>query len=415
MTRRERLRRCYAYEELDRPAVYSRTGFPTDDRTYDRLKAYLQLHTELKHSWSSTRIETEPPTHTRDQPLSEDFKRRIVSLRTPAGKLERSMLISLKGQPGLHETFFIKSPEDAKKYLSLPLPGSQGDITSFFVAEDMIGDRGIVDIHLGFNPAGYVAELCGSATFALMSITDRDLLHALCQRQMEILLRRVEFLAAHGIGPYFSILGQEYIVPPLHGRDDFYDFNVRYDKPIIDLIHASSGRVHVHSHGSIKKVFSGFIDMGADVLHPCEPPPLGDITASEAKELARGRLCIEGNIQINRMYEATPEEIQVETEQLIGDAFDDGRGLIVCPSASPYIRGRGEDCFPQYKAMIDTVLNWGRKQRSAPSSGAASTPSSRASSVSEASPGEPGHTAENQPSGTGQRTGSTPSSPNPKV
>ena len=415
MTRRERLRRCYSYEELDRPAVYSRTGFPTDDRTYDRLKAYLQLHTELKHSWSSSRIETEPQIDTRDEPLSEDFKRRIVTLRTPAGKLERSMLISLKGQPGLHETFFIKSPGDVEKYLSLPLPGSRGDITSFFVAEDMIGDRGIIDIHLGFNPAGHAAELCGSETFALMSITDRDLLHALCQRQMDILLRRVEFLVAHGIGPYFSILGQEYVVPPLHGRDDFYDFNVRYDKPIIDLIHDSGGRVHVHSHGSIQKVFDGFVDMGADVLHPCEPPPLGDITAAEVKERARGRLCMEGNIQINRMYEAAAEEIQDETEQLIRDAFDDGRGLIVCPSASPYIRGRGEDCFPQYKAMIDTVLKWGRRQRSASSSAAASVPSSRVSSDSEAAPVEPQRPSADPSSQTSRCKDSTPSPPNSKV
>jgi hypothetical protein len=363
MTRRERLRRCYFYEELDRPAVYSRAGFPVDDRTYDRLKAYLQLHTELKHSWSSTRIETEYPLSSREEPHSEDFKRRIITLNTPAGDLERSMLLSLKGLPGLHETFFIKSPEDAEKYLSLPLPGSQGDITSFFAAEDLIGDRGIVDVHLGFNPGGHAAELCGSENFALMSASDREVLHALCQRQMEILSRRIEFLLAHGIGPYFSVLGQEYIVPPLHGLDDFYDFNVRYDKPLIDLIHEGGARIHVHSHGAVKKVFQGFVDMGADVLHPFEPPPLGDITATEAKEIAGGRLCLEGNIQINRMYEAAPEEIAAETAQLIEDAFDDSRGLIVCPSASPFIRGKGEDCFPMYKAMIDTVLAWGQDRR----------------------------------------------------
>lgn len=98
--------------------------------------------------------------------------------------------------------------------------------------------------------------------------------------------------------------------------------------------------------------------MGADVLHPFEPPPQGDILPREAKELARGRMCLEGNIQINRMYEATPEEIRNETEQLIDDVFDDSKGLIVCPTASPYIRGKGEECFPQFKAMIDTVINW---------------------------------------------------------
>jgi hypothetical protein len=56
------------------------------------------------------------------------------------------------------------------------------------------------------------------------------------------------------------------------------------------------------------------------------------------------------------MYEATAQDIRQETEQLLADAFDDGRGLIVCPTASPYIRGAGEACFPQYQAMIDAVL-----------------------------------------------------------
>ena len=85
---------------------------------------------------------------------------------------------------------------------------------------------------------------------------------------------------------------------------------------------------------------------------------MGDITAKEAKEISRGKLCIEGNIQINRMYEVTADEIRAETEQLIKDTFDDKKGLIVSVTASPYIYGQGEVCFEQYKAMIDTVLEW---------------------------------------------------------
>ena len=98
--------------------------------------------------------------------------------------------------------------------------------------------------------------------------------------------------------------------------------------------------------------------MGADVLHPFEAPPMGDITAAEAKAQARGKLCLEGNIQIAAMYEHRPEAIRAETKALIRDAFDDRRGLIVCPTASPYIRGAGGQCLEQFKAMIDTVVNW---------------------------------------------------------
>ena len=258
----------------------------------------------------------------------------------------------------MQETYFIKSREDAERYLSLPLPELRGDVSSFSAAEAEIGDSGIVDVGLGTNPGGAVAVLCGSENFAILSIDDREILYALCEREMTITMNRAKFLLDGKVGPFFSMLGQEYIAPPLHGNTDFYDFNVKYDKPIIDLIHDSGGRIHIHSHGSIKKVFQGFVDMGADVLHPFEPPPLGDITAAEAKASARGKLCLEGNIQIHHMYEKTPEELRQETEALIRDVFDDRRGLIVCPSASPYIRGAGETSFPQYKAMIDTVLEW---------------------------------------------------------
>ncbi|MCK5803858.1 MAG: hypothetical protein KAI66_13540 [Lentisphaeria bacterium] len=356
MTRRERLRRCYFNQELDRPAVYSRVGFPKDDSSYDSLKAYLALHTEQKAGWSGSQFESGIPFETRTEAYSEDFECRIDVLHTPKGDLTCSRLLSLKGQPGMQQDFLVKNASDAEKYLSLPAPEFRGDTSTFFALDSTVGDAAIVDVSLSMNPGGFVAQLCGSETFAMMSITDRDLLHALCEQHMVAMMRKAEFLLDAGIGPFFTMLGEEYIVPPLHGMRDFTDFNVKYDKPIIDLIHNGGGRMHVHSHGSVKSVFQGFVDMGVDVLHPFEPPPQGDMLAHEAKAFARDKMCLEGNIQIHRMYEATPEEIREETEQLISDAFDDGKGLIVCPTASPYIRGQGEACFPQYKAMIDTVL-----------------------------------------------------------
>lgn len=360
---RERLRRCYFNEELDRPAVYSRTGFPARDPSYDKLKAYLSEYSDLKQGWDGALRQHECPVTHRNEPHSEEFLRHITTLHTPAGTLESTRFVSLQGKPGMSESYFIKSREDADKYLSLPLPSPQSDVASFFEADREMGPRGIVDVSLGSNPAGFVAEvLLGSETFAIFSLTDRDIIHALCERRLQVMIERVRFLLAEGVGPYFSMSGEEFVAPPLHGPEDFYDFNVRYNKPIIDLIHEAGGRVHIHCHGSVKKVFEGFIDMGADVLHPIEPPPLGDMTAAEAKAQAKGRLCIEGNIQIAHMYERTPQQIREEVEALIADAFADRRGLIVSPTASPYIRDSGEQCFPQYKAMVEAVLTWRGKE-----------------------------------------------------
>ena len=359
MTSRERLRRCFFHEELDRPGVFVRTGYPRNDPTYDRTRAYIEAHTDLKHSVGLQSVQVPQPWEWSEEPHSEDFRRLIRTLHTPAGDLQSTLLESLTGQPGLHETHLIKSREDAEKYLSLPMPEIVDDLASIADADRAMGDRGIVDLCIGSNPGGHVAALFGSEKFAMMTVTDRDILHALCEQRSSVLLARLKHALAAGAGAFFSMLGQEYIVPPLHGPADFEDFNVRYDKLIVDAVHDAGGRVHVHCHGPVGKVFDGFLAAGVDVLHPIEPPPMGDITAAQAKATARGRMCLEGNIQIADMYEKSPEQLREQAEALIADAFDDRCGLIVCPTASLYIRGAGEQCFPQVKAMVDAVLACG--------------------------------------------------------
>lgn len=360
MNRRERLRRCYFNEELDRPGVYSRTLFPAEDPSYDRLKAYLQEHSELKYTWLSSQIETDYPTEVSTEPYSQELERHTIKLHTPRGTLQYSELVRVKGhcdqEPNMNESYLLKDRQDAEKYLSLPMPEVGGDVSSYFKAKKEVGDTGIVDVDLGGNPAGFTAGLFGPQQFAIMSVTDRDIIHALCERRMTIMINRLKFLLSEGVGPFFSTLGEELVCPPLHGPKDFHEFNTKYDKPIVDMVHNAGGRIHVHCHGAIRKVFQDFIELKIDVLHPFEAPPMGDITPREAKDMARDKLCFEGNIQIDRMYNATPEQIREETQVLIQTVFDDHKGLIVSPSASPYIYGKGEDCFPQYKAMIDTVL-----------------------------------------------------------
>jgi hypothetical protein len=357
MNSRERLHRCYFHQELDRPAIYTRTGYADKDPSYDKLKALVAAQFDQKRGWG-LRVQQQYKTDTRTEPVSAEFERYVTIIHTPRGPLQSTYLASLKNQPGLHETFLLKTREDAEKFLSLPMPKIDGDAASFFAADREMGERGIVDCSLGSNAGGFVAQLFGSEGLAMMSVTDRDIVHALCERRMKEILVVAEFLVAKGVGPYFSISGQEYIVPPLHGPKDFDDFNLKYDKPIIDLVHNARGAMHIHSHGSVKKVLPSFLAMGADVLHPFEPPPMGDITARDAKQMVRGKITIEGNIQVANMYEHTPDEVRAETDALIADAFGDRAGLIVSPTASPYIYGAGEKCLPQYQAMLDAVLHY---------------------------------------------------------
>jgi hypothetical protein len=136
----------------------------------------LQQYTELKIGWWGPPSVSTIHSQFRTEPVDADFERHIEILETPKGALQQSILVSLKGQPGLHETHFIKSPEDAERYLTLPLTQTAGSVDSFQSACSTIGDAGIVEVGLGLNPAGCVVELMGSELFAMMSLTDREIL-----------------------------------------------------------------------------------------------------------------------------------------------------------------------------------------------------------------------------------------------
>jgi len=356
LTPRERLERAYFHQEMDRPGVYIRRGWPKDDPTYAPLIKLVDEKTDLKFGWSLKSPSAGIRTETRTEPVSEDFQRIVTTMHTPKGPLTASRFVSLKGRPGLSETYFIKDERDIERYLSLPGPLVGGETDSFFKLKQEVGDRGIVEASIGSNPAGHAAAIFGSEAFAILSVTHRDLVHQVLERETQILLGRLKHQLAAGIGPFFNMAGQEYVAPPLHSPRDFRDFNVAYDKRLTDLVHEAGGRVHVHCHGSVRRLLDLFVEMGVDVLHPIEPPPMGDCPAKAAKQALRGKICIEGNIQIGDMYEASVENIEAQTRALIADAFDDRRDLIVCPTASPYIRDAGGQCFPRFERMVEIVL-----------------------------------------------------------
>lgn len=359
MTCRERLDAAYRCQETDRVPIFVRgvTDARPADGSYASLRELVAQTCDLKWGWSSSQFLPPRKTRSRTEPYDEDFDRVVTWLETPRGELVHERLVGRKGQPGMTRKHWLEGRDDALKYLSLPLPEPEGDAGGFFALTDEVGERGIVEVGLpAMNPGGTVAELFGSERFAVLSLEDRGLLVELCEHETQRHLAAVAWLLAQGVGPYFANLGQEYVAPPLHGPRDFWEFNVQFDRRIYGRIRDAGGLVHVHCHGSLAEVLEGFVDMGANVLHPVEAPPMGDVTAAEAKAVLGGRVCIEGNVQIGDLFACSPEEIERQVVELIRDAGVGG-GLIVCPTASPYQPVCPERTRVNYERMIRTVVD----------------------------------------------------------
>jgi len=363
MTSRERLDAAYRCQPTDRVPIFVRgvTDARPPDPSYDSLRALVLDQCDLKWGWGSGQLLQRPPSSSHTVPYDEDFDLVAATITTPRGELVHERLVGRKGQPGMTRKHWLCDHDDALKYLSIPLPEPQGDVGGYFALLEQVGDRGIVEVSLpAMNPAGTVAELFGSETFAFLSLEDRGLLLELCEHETQRHLKVIDYLLARGVNQHFAMLGQEYVAPPLHGPRDFWDFNVAFDRRILGRIRDAGGLVHVHCHGGLAGLLEGFVEMGANCLHPVEAPPMGNVTATEAKAVLRGRVCIEGNIQVGDLFSCEPEEIERQVAALIRDAGEGG-GLIVAPTASPYQPVCPERTRLNYERMIHTALEAGER------------------------------------------------------
>jgi uroporphyrinogen-III decarboxylase len=168
-----------------------------------------------------------------------------------------------------------------------------------------------------------------------------------------------DWLTTCGVVSVFGFAGAEYVAPPLMHPRYFRDWVTAPMKQITKCIHAAGGLVHVHSHGPLNIILEQFGEMGSDVLHPIEAPPMGNVELADAKRRIGGRVSLEGNIQIGDIYAGEEHEVRDAVKRAI-DAAAPGGGFVLCPTASPFTPVLPERALRNYIAMIETGVQYGR-------------------------------------------------------
>lgn len=363
MTRRERLLAAHRGEPVDRPPIKIWGADPWTQVIHPSFQPILDAaleKTDLVASWGIgvnmfyTRPEViDGKIRTKRRPSRhENYEEVHTWIDTPKGQLHTTFLVGTRvGLPGYTEEYMFKTPEDVEKWLSIPYEPpydeSGRDCDSFFGRDKEMGDRGIVMV--GFEHPMYMFQSkAGSENFALWSVQCRDVIYAFLDEILKRQLDYVRHIIRAGCGPVWGYVGPELCVPPLMSPADFDEFVVRYDRKLTDEIHAAGNVVWCHSHGNMNKVLEKFIDLGADVLNPVEPPPWGDIELKEARERVGERLTLEGNIEKDQLFRAPEDEIRAQVRAALTDGpLTDGRRFILCPSAG----------FMEHTTCSDTLLH----------------------------------------------------------
>ena len=304
------------------------------------------------HPDAAVRVEVRPCRQ-------EGFDEEARTFETPLGPLETVRWVSRKGKPGMTKKYLIESLEDVERFLSIPYQFREPDVSRFFELQTKMGSNGVLMASIGIDPIGHVTHWLGLVTLAIWSLTEREAIFRLLDEFYHRAELLVKALLSAEVGPVFATLGMEQATPPWMSVADFRAFTTRYDKRLWAPILEAGGLVHVHCHGNLKQVIGDFIDMGAGCIHPVEAPPMGDLELREAKQLVQGRICIEGNIQLDDLYTKDEEYIRETVRQVMTDAAEGG-GFVLCPTASPIPPVLEEKVLNNYLVLIEAGLEYGQ-------------------------------------------------------
>ena len=220
---------------------------------------------------------------------------------------------------GAHVEFFCKNSDDVHNLLALPYEPPTVDVTPFIERKDEIGELGIVGTGLT-NPGGIPARFLSPADYSIMWLDDRETFMELVRVAAERCYHWVEECCRQGVD-CFRIIGGEFASTQL-GPEGFRETMLRFDKPMVEIMHEHGALAHYHNHGPMGAFLEMLAEIGMDSLDPLEGPPWGDTTLAECKQRIGDRVCLLGNLDdmevIGKVDGPTIEQLAQECIEAAG-------------------------------------------------------------------------------------------------
>lgn len=230
---------------------------------------------------------------------------------------------------------FLKDQEDVDKFLSVPYRCSLINGSDYFQWKERVRDEGLVWAALPSAmrfPFGHF----GPEQFYLKIAENLNLIEKLTKIAMQRIKEYIEKCCKIGIR-LFWMGGSEHCGPGVVNPKIFKRLVVRYDKPLVSLIHKYNGLVYYHIHNNVREILDNVVEIGADIISPLEMPPSGDISLREAKKKIGNRICLMGNLDdMALIARASEEKVRKLAISCIKDAKQGGGYILSGTDATIY-------------------------------------------------------------------------------
>ena len=120
------------------------------------------------------------------------------------------------------------------------------------------------------------------------------------------------------------------------GKRVYDKYVLPYEKKHIDFIQSrgipvmyhNCGEIMYHNCGEIMNLVESYKELGARIIEPFSPPPLGDTDLAKAKEIVNGEyIMLSGIDQVNLLQKGTIDEIKKATEQVMKIGKPGGKSI----------------------------------------------------------------------------------------
>jgi len=388
MNGKERLLAAITGKHVDRPPIWLREGFniggpiqlePMGDvlgeggdaeftsnwklePIYKELFEFVSPHVDAMRGWDIggyiNRFLMIPPQYIKRRVNQIDKNTININgtVETPKGTLTFQDQLKRGFNTYWHIEHLVKSTEDLKKLADIPFEFDPEVllpyIESYQQKKEDLGDRGIMRIEYP-SPIVAVSATMELEDFLAFSVMEKELLHELLEEITRRLLVITDALfGKNNLETLVNFGGSEQCTPPLMSPLAFDEFIVPYDGKIIAKLKEYGISASMHCHGKVRHALECMIEMEVDSTDPVEPPPAGDVTFAEAREITQGKLTLIGNLEFDELENQQPEYIDKRIREILSHGSD---RLVLGASAGP-IHALTPRIAANYKSWINAYL-----------------------------------------------------------
>lgn len=380
MTGRQRMLAAHRGEPVDRAPIWLREGFPVGERypaaddfsngwmhdpLYKALYDDIAPHADVIAGWGfggwgNRYLMVSPERiHTTETQVSPDVIRIDGVIETPRGDL------TFVNERWRHDAtvWYLKPPvatlDDLKKLIEAPFAVTPADLEPYLAnyerALALVGDAGVV--RTGFSsPIVCISHCMHFDAFLEMTITENAFFHELLGELTRRGLAIIDSLfGGRNLDTVVNFGGSEQCTPPMMSYRSFDQFVVPYDGPMVARLKEYGIITSCHCHGKISRALHCIRDMGFDATDPVEPPPAGDVTYAQAREISQGKVTLIGNVEWDQLCFAQADEIRQQVREILALGND---RLILSTSAGP-ISQITPQIADTYRAFVAAALEYG--------------------------------------------------------